>query len=500
MIFSTALLLALMLQPQAPPAAPQPKPDAAKPETPPAVKEETAVTRHSLRIGGQTIDYTATAGTIVLKKEDGTPRASLFYIAYTKNDPGDLSKRPLTFAFNGGPGSSSVWLHMGALGPKRVLMDELGNPPPPPYQLVDNEYSILDLTDLVFIDPVSTGFSRAAQEKEAAQFHGFREDLNSVGEFIRMYTTRSHRWVSPKYLAGESYGTTRAAGLSGHLQDSLGMNLNGIVLISAVLNFQTVAFDPGNDLPYALFLPTYTATAWYHKKLGKDLQGDLREALRESERFASGEYTLALMKGGRLGKEERAEIVKKLARYTGLTPRYIEQANLRVRIHRFVKELLRDERRTVGRFDSRYKGMDHDAAGEGFEYDPSYAVVQGPYTGAFNQYVRETLKFSSDLPYEILTGRVRPWSWAPYENRFVNVADTLRSAMTKNPNLRLFVGKGYYDLATPYFAADYTLDHLALEPELRKNISGSYYEAGHMYYLHKPSLEKMKRDLAAFIR
>ncbi len=498
---ASVLVLTLGLSAQRAPAPAEQKPaETRETQKPEPLKERISTTQHSIRLGGQELKYTATAGTIVLKKEDGTPRAAVFFIAYTKDGVADLSQRPVTYAFNGGPGSSSVWLHLGCLGPKRVLLDDNGNPPPPPYRLVDNEYSILDRTDMVFIDPVTTGYSRAAQEKDAKEFHGFREDIASVGEFIRVYTTRYGRWGSPKYLAGESYGTTRAAGLSGYLQENLGMNLNGIILISSVLNFQTVAFDPGNDLPYVLFLPTYTATAWYHKRLPKDLMADLRKAIDESERFASGEYTLALMKGDRLSDEERGSVVKKLARYTGLSPRYIEETNLRIQIGRFCKELLRDKRRTVGRYDSRYEGIDRDAAGERSEYDPSYAVAQGPYTATFNQYVRQDLKFDTDLPYEILTGRVRPWNWAPYENRYVNVAETLRGAIAQNPKLRVYIAKGYYDLATPFFAADYVADHLGLEPSLRDNITGNYFEAGHMFYLHKPSLEKLKRDLAEFIR
>ncbi|HWR51846.1 MAG TPA: hypothetical protein VN428_12105 [Bryobacteraceae bacterium] len=498
LLIAFAVSLAAQPQPaQEPAQAAQPAPKPAEASKP---KDETSFTRHSVRIGGQEIRYTATAGTLVLKKEDGTPRASIFYVAYTKDDVADLSKRPITYAFNGGPGSSSVWLHLGALGPKRVLMDDEGNPLPPPYRLVDNEFSILDKTDLVFIDPVSTGYSRAAEENKAKEFHAFNEDIASVGEFIRLYSSRNGRWGSAKYVAGESYGTTRAAGLSGHLQDEVGMNLNGVILISSILNFQTARFDTGNDLPYVLFLPTYTATAWYHKKLPRELQGDLKKAVTEAERFASGEYSLALMKGDQLPTAERAGIAKQLARFTGLSAEYIERANLRIHIARFCKELLRDERRTVGRFDSRVKGIDRDAAGETSDYDPSYAIVQGPYTSTLNDYLRQDLKFKSDLPYEILTGRVQPWNWAPYQNRFVNVAETLRSALTKNPSLRVFVGKGYYDLATPQFAADYTMDHLGLDVALQPHVTGAYYEAGHMYYLHKASLVKMKKDLDAFIQ
>ncbi len=471
-----------------------------KPAAPKEQKEQKVETQHSVRIGGRKIDYTATTGTILLKEEDGKAKASVFYIAYTRDGVSDLSQRPLTFSFNGGPGSSSVWLHLGLLGPKRVLMDQEGKALPPPYKLVENEYSLLDVTDLVFIDPVTTGFSRAAPGEKDKQFHGIREDVQSVGEFIRLYTTRHQRWASPKFLIGESYGTTRAAGLAGFLQRRHGLYLNGIMLVSSILNFQTARFDSGNDLPYILFLPTYTATAWYHQRLPAELQADLRQTLDEVEAFAAGPYTLALMKGDRLTDAERAQVVEKLARYTGLSPAYIERTNLRINIMRFTKELLRAQRRTVGRLDSRFTGIDRDAAGERIESDPSMAAILGPYTGALNHYLRSELKFESDLPYEILTGRVRPWSYAQFENRYVNVAETLRRAMTQNPSLRVFVANGYYDLATPYFATRYTFDHLGLDPSLRDHVQMGYYQAGHMMYIHQPSLQQLKQDLAAFVR
>lgn len=471
-----------------------------KPAAPKEQKEQKVETQHSVRIGGRKIDYTATAGTILLKEEDGKAKASVFYIAYAKNGVSDLSKRPLTFSFNGGPGSSSVWLHLGLLGPKRVLMDQEGKALPPPYKLVENEYSLLDVTDLVFIDPVTTGFSRAVPGEEPKQFHGLKEDVESVGEFIRLYTTRHQRWASPKFLIGESYGTTRAAGLAGFLQRRHGLYLNGIMLVSSILNFQTADFHPGNDLPYILYLPTYTATAWYHQRLPAELQADLRQTLDEVEAFAAGPYTLALMKGDRLTDAERAQMVEKLARYTGLSPAYIGRTNLRINIMRFTKELLRAQRRTVGRLDSRFTGIDRDAAGERIESDPSMAAILGPYTGALNHYLRSELKFESDLPYEILTGRVRPWSYAQFENRYVNVAETLRRAMTQNPSLRVFVANGYYDLATPYFATRYTFDHLGLDPSLRDHVQMGYYQAGHMMYIHQPSLQQLKQDLAAFVR
>jgi len=487
--------------------AEQPKPDA-QTKAPP--KDVLSVTKHIVTIGGQELAYTVTAGTMVLKEEttkegEGTaegekPKASVFFIAYTK-DGEESGARPVTFSFNGGPGSSSVWLHLGVLGPKRVLMDEVGNPTPPPYKLVDNEHTLLDTTDLVFIDPVSTGYSRAVEGEKAEAFHGFKKDIESVGDFIRLYTTRSGRWLSPKFLIGESYGTTRAAGLSSYLQERHGMYLNGVMLVSSILDFATARFDVGNDLPYLLFLPTYAATAWYHKRLPDELQGKpLREVLDEVEGFVLGEYALALLRGSSLPEDARAALRAKLARYTGLSEGYLEGTNLRINIMRFVKELLRGEKRTVGRLDSRFTGFDRDAAGESFEYDPSYATIQGPYTATFNHYVRHDLGFESDLTYEILTGLYEKWGYKEFENQYVNVAETLRKAMSMNPHLKVHVASGLYDLATPYFATEYTLNHLGLEPELRGNVTTSYYEAGHMMYVHLESLGKLKESLAKFIR
>jgi len=486
--------------------------DETKKDAPAEPKDNLVVTQHSVTIGGQEIKYTVTAGTLVLKEEtegkgekagvsEGEkPKASVFFIAYTRDEVADAAKRPLTFSFNGGPGSSSVWLHMGVLGPRRVNMGDVGNLLPPPYSLTDNEFSLLDVTDLVFIDPVSTGYSRPVAGEKAKEFHGFKKDIQSVGDFIRLYITRYQRWLSPKFLIGESYGTTRAGGLSGYLQERHGLYLNGLMLVSVVLNFQTLNFAPGNDLPYILFLPTYTATAWYHRRLAPELQQDLRATLNEVETFALNEYALALMKGDALTIEERGNIVSKLARYTGLAPEYIERTDLRINIFRFVKELLRSQARTVGRLDSRFTGIDRDSAGENFEEDPSYSAILGPYTAAFNAYVRGELKFETDLPYEILNPTIwQNWSYAQHENQYVNVADTLRRALTSNPALRVFCANGYYDLATPHFATEYTFNHLGLDTSLRSNISMAYYEAGHMMYVHLPSLAQLKQDLAGFI-
>ncbi|MEE9443562.1 MAG: peptidase S10 [candidate division Zixibacteria bacterium] len=464
------------------------------------VKENLKETTHEIVINGKKIEYKAIAGTMPLKIDTKDATAEIFFIAYFRTDAGDLAGRPITFSFNGGPGSSSVWLHMGLLGPRRVLMTPEGDALPPPYELIDNEYSLIDKTDLVFIDPVSTGFSRAVEGEDPKQFHGVDEDISSVGEFIRLCLTRYERWSSPKFLIGESYGTLRAAGLSDYLQGRHGMYLNGIMLVSSILQFQTARFSAGNDLPYILFLPTYTATAWYHKQLDGELQADLKATLQQVEEFALGEYATALLKGDNLPDEKCNEIVAKLARFTGLSEEYVRQTNMRIMIYRFVKELLRDEHRTVGRLDSRFKGIDSDAAGEGVDYDPSYdAVILGPYSTTFNDYVRRELKFESELSYEILTGRVRPWSYKRYQNRYVNTAERLRSAMTKNPYLKVFVANGYYDLATPYFATQYTFNHLGLDKSLRDNVTMGFYEAGHMMYIREASLAKLRGDLIEFL-
>jgi carboxypeptidase C (cathepsin A) len=484
------------------------KPEEKKPEEKkPEPKDSLVETKHSVIISGREIKYTVTAGTIVLKEETADrekgsegekPKAAFFFIAYTQDGIDDKSKRPLTFSFNGGPGSSSVWLHLGLLGPRRVVMGDAGALLPPPYHLVDNEFSLLDQTDLVFIDPVSTGYSRPVEGEKAKEFHGFKKDIETVGDFIRLYTTRYGRWFSPKFLAGESYGTTRSAGLSGYLQERHGLYLNGIMLISAVLDFSTLEFEFGNDLPYVLFLPTYAATARYHGKVRS--RKPLKRFLTEVETFAAGDYAHALAKGASLGRRQQTLIAEKLARYTGLNIDFILQTNLRPNIFRFCKELLRNKRRTVGRLDSRFLGMDRDAAGEVWESDPSMDAILGPYTAALYDYVRTDLEFVSDLPYEILNGKVWPWSYADQENRYLNVAETLRHAMCVNPSLKIHVANGFYDLATPYFATRYTFNRLGLEPELRGNISMSYFEAGHMMYVHLPSLKQLKAELAQFIR
>jgi carboxypeptidase C (cathepsin A) len=463
-------------------------------------RDQIVTTQHTMSVGGQGVSYTARAGTMVLKDEEGSPRANFFFVAYTR-DGVDPARRPVTFTFNGGPGSSSVWLHMGAFGPKRVVYrDDEGHAAMPPYRLVDNDNTLLDVTDLVFIDPVTTGFSRAIPFKDANKFHGVDADVESVGEFIRLWMTRYGRWSSPKFLAGESYGTTRAAGLSGWLQQQ-GVYPNGIVLISSILNFETSSFDSGNDLAYQLFLPTYTAIAWYHKKLSPDLQsGTVEDAVAAAERYALGPYSAALMQGDRISDEERKNVASHLANLTGLPADYIERANLRIRIDRFDKELLRSQRRTVGRLDGRFIGIDRDAAGESPEFDPSYAAIFGEYTAVFNDYVRRELKYETDSAYEILTGKVRPWNYDRAQNRFVDVGETLRGAMSQNPYLKVFVANGYYDLATPFAATKYTFARLQLDPEVRKNVAMDYFRGGHMMYIDRKAHAKLKSAIADFIR
>jgi carboxypeptidase C (cathepsin A) len=378
-----------------------------------------------------------------------------------------------------------------------VLTDE-GELPAPPFRLTDNQYSILDETDLVFVDPVSTGYSRAVEGQKPKEWHEFRKDIESVGDFIRLYTTRYNRWLSPKFLIGESYGTTRAAGLSGYLQERHGLYLNGLMLISAVLDFTTILFNTNNELPFILFLPGYAATAWYHKKAA--VGQPLRKFLKEAEDFARGEYASALMKGDLLSSEERIHVVQELTRFTGLSTDFIERSNLRIKDRHFFKELLRESERTVGRLDSRFLGIDRLGVTETAEYDPLLTNVLGPYTAGFYDHIRAELKFESDLPYEILNGKVWPWSYSVFENQYLNVAETMRKAMTYNPHLKVFVANGYYDLGTPYFATEYTFNHLGLNKSLQKNISMGYYEAGHMMYIHMPSLKKMKTDLVKFIK
>ena len=493
--------------------------------TPAEPQERLVTTEHKLVVGKKTLEYTAVCGTVVLRDytptyeasdgkvardaKDGKPpkpdkaTASFFFTAYTlKPKKGDAAdQRPVTFSFNGGPGSSSVWLHLGILGPQRVACDEFGNAPPPPYALVDNEHTLLTESDLVFIDPVGTGHSRMAEGEKPNEYHAYQRDLDSVGEFIRLYLTRYGRWGAPKFLIGESYGTTRAAGLSLHLQDKHDIFLNGVMLVSLAIDLQTLSFDDGNELPYALFLPTYAATAWYHKALPPELQKKpLAEVLDAAEAFALGDYTAALMHGSQLAGAQREKIAAQLVRFTGLTPEYIRQCDLRPEVFRYFKQLLRHRFETVGRLDSRFIGQDRDDAGEHPETDPFMNAVLGAYAVGINRVLRDTLKYETDAPYVIHAPIWDKWSWKGFENKYVNVGASLRKAMQANPHMRVYVASGYFDLGTPHAAGDYTINHLGLRDAARAKVSISYFEAGHMMYIHQPSLVRMAKELRAFVK
>jgi carboxypeptidase C (cathepsin A) len=453
--------------------------------------EQLVETLHEATISGQSIRYKATAGKLLQKSDQLESRAALFFTAYTR-EGADPATRPITFCFNGGPGSSSVWLHLGMLGPKYIRLPDDASTLRPPYQLRPNPHSLLDVTDLVFIDPVSTGYSRPAKEVNKSEFHGYDEDIRSVGQFIHDYTTRFQRWSSAKFLCGESYGGVRAAGLTGHLRERYNLELNGIVVVSGATS---------NDLPNILFLPSYTATAWYHQALPADLQQrPLAELVAEAEAFATGPYATALLKGTSLTAEEFDATAEQMARLTGLSKEFVAASKLRVSMGRFGKELLRGRALTVGRFDSRYTAMDRDSAGESPEFDASAAALFGPFTATFNDYVRRELKYEEERVYEILTGNVHPWSYSAFENRYVDASETLRKAMTANAHLKLFVACGYYDLATPHFAMDYTLNHLGLAEARQSNVTVKYYEGGHMMYIYGPSLERLRADLVEFYR
>jgi carboxypeptidase C (cathepsin A) len=496
-------------RPAAPPAssdqAAKPPADAKAGEPKTEAKKDTQeappiVTHHEARVGGKLLRYTATTGTLPLKNTDtGEVEAHIFFIAYTL-DGQQAAQRPLTFSFNGGPGSASVWLHLGAIGPKRVKMQSEGMMPAPPYQLVDNEYSWLDQTDLVFIDPVGTGYSRAVKRDQTRKFLGLRGDIESVGEFIRLYLGRYERWSSPLFMVGESYGTTRAAGLSGYLVEH-GIAFNGIMLISSILNFQTTDGSPGNDLPFILFLPTYASAAWYHKKLDPEYQQNFDKLHSDVEQWAAGPYADALAKGDRLTPQERQDVIDHLARFTGLSKTYIDESNLRIEESHFTKELLRDKHLTIGRLDSRFTGTSSSNVDDTASFDPSMSAIRPPYTAMFNQYVRSELGYKSDLEYYILGGGFRfdEWDWGVQRGGFPDTARSLKDAFDKNPFMKLFVGSGYFDLATPYFATQYTLNHMNLDQAQHAKVSLGYYGAGHMMYIQDSSLAELKKDVGAFI-
>jgi carboxypeptidase C (cathepsin A) len=481
-----------------------PSKDAAKEAPKEVPKEESSVTDHSIKIAGQTIAYKATAGSILLKNDKDEPQALIYYTAYTRSDAKDPSQRALAFLYNGGPGSASIWLHMGSFGPKRVVTADAETTPPAPYKVEDNPNCLLDKTDLVFIDPVGTGFSRAVGKAQNKDFWGVDADARSLATFVRTYVTRNQRWNSPKFLIGESYGTFRNAALANLLQRE-GLYLNGVVMMSSVWDLGTLTFYPGEDLAYILYVPSYAATAWYHK-LVSDPPEKLSEFIDQAHKFAMGEYADALLQGDDLTAADKSAVAKKLARFTGLSEDYLVRANLRVKLPQFQQELQRSHGLTTGRLDSRFSGPMLDLNSERAEYDPQSTAITGAFVAAFNAYIRDDLKFSQDRDYHVFAQfGDNSWDWKHKSSESdsfpssPNVMEDLANALMINPKLQVEVEDGYYDLATPFTEAEYGIDHLGLPENLRRNIHHKYYQAGHMMYLRGEDASALKANVAAFI-
>ncbi len=454
------------------------------------IPQGTVVVQGSAQIGGKSIPYKSTTGYLQVQDKEGVHKANMFYAAYIKQGESNMKNRPITFVFNGGPGAASVWLHMGALGPKRIAMSADGNAQKPPYSIVNNEYSWLDITDLVFIDPVGTGFSKPAEGEKADQFYGFENDVKWVSDFIRQWTSENNRWGSPKYLAGESYGTTRACGVVEYLMDEYSMYFNGISLISCALDFQTLREFENNDMPFICNLPVYTYAALYHNKLKAEQTQD-KDLIAKVEAFALNEYALALLQGDKLSDVNKVLIAKTLELYTGVSYEIYLENNLRMPSYKFRKYLLDDTDKIIGRYDVRLLMDDpinnRDYAGD----DPSYTQISGAFGTAFNEYVRTDLQYKNNLPFYVI-GNVQPWKFS--DGKYLNVTSELRHAMFTNPHMKVWMANGLYDLATSYFGTQYFVNHLNLSPELQKNISMTYYKGGHMMYFVESELKQLKVD------
>ncbi len=474
--------------------------------SPPASSEEIplpppAVTHHSINLQGQAWNYTATAAYAPLKDGAGKVEAHIFYVAYAAEGGKPADKRPVTFAFNGGPGASAIWLHLGALGPRRAGLARDGTALPAHPHLVTNESTWLEFTDLVFVDPVGTGYSRAAKDIEPKRFFEVTQDIRAMGNFMRRYLTDNDRWLSPIFIAGESYGTTRAAGLASYVQKELGMYLSGLILLSSVLNLQAIGFDPGNEIAYVLAIPSYTATAWYHGKLQRDQFGNLDEALETVEQWTMDEYLPALEAGDTLPEAKRRQIIQQLAQFTGLPRAYLETSKLRVSPFRFTMELLRPEGRTLGLLDSRVTAAAPAPAGEDERVDPALVLSTLALVTPWYDYVRKELQFKTDLPYVFLSREANAaWKWGQGGQGYLNVAGKLAEAMALNEHLKVFAGAGYYDLTTSYLSQVHTLNHLGLPPSLRRQLTVRFYPSGHQIYTDLPSLRRLRQEVGAFVQ
>ena len=495
-----AVLAALIAVPLAGQGRPQDRATPERDSNPrPLVGDTLVVTHGQVRVGGASIAYTASTGLLPIRnQETAETEGQIFYVAYTKDGVTDPATRPVTFLFNGGPGSASVWLHLGAFGPMRVHLNDDGTNPPPPYSFEPNPNTLLDQTDMVFIDPVGTGFSRATTRQNGPKFWGLDQDMHSVAEFIRLWLTRNERWASPRFVGGESYGTTRAAHLSGYLTDN-GIALNGVILISTVLNFEALRTMPGNDLAYLGFMPSYATTAWYHHRLPPDLQAlSLEDLAHRAEQFTMDTYAPALLKGAAMSDSERQSVAEQIARFTGTTAAWVLRQDLRPALGRFSVRLLQDQRLMTGRLDSRFTAFNPDPGADGPAFDPSNASIRNSFTPVLNDYVRRVLHYRSDDLYYILGGGIGRWEYP--QGRFANVAPSLEHAFDANPDMKLYVAMGYYDMATTYFSVQYTLDHLTISPDARAGIVVQHFPAGHMMYIDRPSMDHLASGLRQFIR